>query len=167
MKQKAVFIDRDGVINVQMDGSYVTSVGDFTLIPQIVKILQKLQEAGFLLIVITNQSAVNRGLLTHEDLNQIHDHMKEQLSSHGIRIDRIYYCPHTPEEGCACRKPGNRLILNAIDENKIDRSESWFMGDKDSDMEAAIKSGLGAVKTETNQPRESILSDILGLPREG
>jgi len=165
--QRAVFIDRDGVINVQMDGRCVTSVEDFTLIPQIVKILKRLQEAGFLLIVITNQSAINRGLLSHEGLDQIHQYMKEQLSSHGIRIDRVYYCPHAPEEGCECRKPGNRLILDAIDENKIDRSGSWLIGDKDSDVEAATRSGIGAVKTETNSPRESILSDIIGLSQEG
>lgn len=161
MKQRAIFIDRDGVINIQKEGSYVTSIEDFKLIPQVVKILKKLQDAGFLLIIITNQSAINRGLLTHEDLDKIHEYMKKQLSNHGIRINQIYYCPHIPEEKCTCRKPGNKLILTAINDYKIDNSQSWFIGDKNSDMEAAKKSGLQVIKTETNKPKESILLEII------
>ena len=108
-KLKTVFVDRDGVIN-QERSDYVKSISELEIYPNVAKNIKLLKDAGFLVIVITNQSAVNRGIITHEIVSQIHDSIQDHLKKYGTFLDGFYYCPHTPNENCNCRKPKSGLL---------------------------------------------------------
>ena len=112
-KLKTVFLDRDGVIN-QERSDYVKSISELEIYPNVAKNIKLLKDAGFLVIVITNQSAVNRGIVTHETINQIHNSIQDHLKKYGTFLDGFYYCPHTPNENCNCRKPKPGLLQQAI-----------------------------------------------------
>ena len=110
-KNKAVFLDRDGTINI--DKGYLYRISDFEFLPGAVEALRNLQEAGYLLIIITNQSGIGRGYYTEEDFAVLTDYMKGELSKSGVNISGVYYCPHLPDAEveryrkiCTCRKPG-------------------------------------------------------------
>lgn len=156
---KVVFLDRDGVINREKE-NYITSCKDFELLPQVGEILKKIQDKGFLLIVITNQSAINRGFSTHDEVTNIHNLMKEELQKFGVTISAVYYCPHRPDENCDCRKPKTKLISIAIEEHDVDIGNSWFIGDKDSDIIAGKQIGLQTLKIERNGSLEQVLFEI-------
>lgn len=157
---KAVFLDRDGVINRKRD-DYVKNVNEFVILEGVPEAIKLLNKKNFLVIVITNQSAVNRGLLTHEGLAKIHDFMKNQLGKHGAIINAIYYCPHRPEESCKCRKPKTELVELAIKEHSIDLKSSWFIGDSESDILTAKKIGIQAIKIENNSTLLKAIDQIL------
>ncbi|MGI0088365.1 MAG: D-glycero-alpha-D-manno-heptose-1,7-bisphosphate 7-phosphatase [Nitrosotalea sp.] len=157
---KAVFLDRDGVINKEREG-YITKIEDFELLPKVGELLNKMQQLGYALIIITNQSAINRGLLTHEELKQIHESMVNQLSKFGITIKSIYYCPHRPDENCDCRKPKTKLFSKAIEELGIDVNKSWFIGDKKTDLEAGEQIGLKTIQIPKNGSLESAYNYIM------
>lgn len=146
---KAVFLDRDGVINKKRD-DYVKNVSEFVMLQGVPEAIKLLNENKFLVIIITNQSAVNRGLLTHDDLAKIHDFMRNELKKYGAFIDAIYYCPHRPDEGCKCRKPQTELVEQAIKEHFISAGSSWFIGDSESDMITAKKTGVREFRIEEN-----------------
>ena len=146
---KAVFLDRDGVINRKRD-DYVKNINEFVMLQNVPRAIKLLNKKKFLVIIITNQSAVNRGLLTHYDLAKIHDLMKNELKKHGSFIDAIYYCPHRPDEKCKCRKPETELIEQAVREHSISIESSYFIGDSETDMLTAKKVGLAAIKIEEN-----------------
>lgn len=146
---KAVFLDRDGVINKKRD-DYVKNIKEFVLLNHVPEAIKLLNEQRFLVIVITNQSAVNRGLLTHHSLTEIHDFMKNELKKNDAFIDGIYYCPHRPDEHCRCRKPETKLIEQAVMEHSIAVDLSYFIGDNETDMLAAKKVGLSTIKMEEN-----------------
>jgi len=146
---KAVFLDRDGVINLKRD-DYVKSMEEFVILKDVPKAIRLLNENNYLVIIITNQSVVNRGLLTDEELSRIHDFMKNELDKDGAHIDGIYYCPHRPDENCSCRKPGIELVERAVKEYSISTKSSWFIGDSETDMLAARKMGLQGIKTGEN-----------------
>ena len=148
-KNSVIFLDRDGVINVRRD-DHIKSVDEFVFLPDSIRALSKLYKQGFKLIIITNQSVVNRGFITEAQLNKIHQHMINTLSKHECKIEKIYYCPHRPDENCNCRKPRPGLLLQAIKEFKPDLSASWLIGDCDSDIEAAKEVGLKSIKINTN-----------------
>lgn len=138
---KAVFLDRDGTLNV--DAGYVYRVEDFVYMPGAKAALRLLQEAGFLLVVITNQSGVARGLFREEDVQLLNDWMIDDLKRVGIRITRIYYCPHLPEISgeCDCRKPRTGLYRRAIHDLGLDLSRCWAIGDNLRDVEIC-KTGI-------------------------
>ena len=155
--QRAVFLDRDGVINQNRD-DYVKSWDEVEFLPGVFKALKELAGANFLIFVLTNQSAVGRGLLSLSTLDTIHQRMKSTIEGHAGRIDGFYYCPHLPEEKCTCRKPAPGLLLKAAAEHDLDLEESYFIGDARSDMVAAaaagcqpilVKSGRGAAQLAT------------------
>lgn len=146
---KAVFLDRDGVINRKRD-DYVKNVNEFVMLEGVPEAIKILKENKFLVIIITNQSAINRGLLTHDGLAKIHDIMKSQLEKHRSFIDAIYYCPHRPDENCKCRKPQTELIEQAIKKYSISVKSSWFIGDSVTDILAAKKVGLLTIKMKEN-----------------
>jgi len=160
MGEKAIILDRDGVINKEITGKYVTSEDEFFLLPNIEKNLLELKKMNFKLYVVTNQSAVNRNLVSIEELKKIHAKMKNLLEASGSKISGIYYCPHTPEENCGCRKPNTGLILQVIKENNIDITKSWLIGDKDSDIIAGKSAGLKTIKISTNEELKNAVQII-------
>jgi len=159
-KLKTVFLDRDGVIN-QERSDYVKSISELEIYPNVAKNIKLLKDAGFLVIVITNQSAVNRGIITHEIVSQIHDSIQDHLKKYGTFLDGFYYCPHTPNENCNCRKPKPGLLQQAILELNIDLNSSWMIGDSDSDIEAADSIGCKAIKINDNFSLDNAVEKIL------
>ena len=159
-KLKTVFVDRDGVIN-QERNDYVKSISELEIYPNVAKNIKLLKDAGFLVIVITNQSAVNRGIITHEMINQIHNSIQDHLKKYGTFLDGFYYCPHVPDENCNCRKPKPGLLQQAILELNIDLNSSWMIGDSDSDIEAADSIGCKAIKISDNFSLDNAVQKIL------
>jgi D-glycero-D-manno-heptose 1,7-bisphosphate phosphatase len=136
---KAVFMDRDGVLIE--DKGYVHRIRDVVLLPGVPEALKKLKEAGFLLIIASNQSGVGRGYFPESDMWEVDEHLRKALLREGVKIDYSYYCPHAPDQGCDCRKPKPGMLLQAAKEHGIALSESWMVGDKESDMEAGKAAG--------------------------
>lgn len=142
---RAVFLDRDGVINRERH-DYVKTLDELEIFPNVVECIKLLKNAEFHVIVITNQSAINRGLTSHQNVEDIHSTIQKYLRQHGTSIDSFYYCPHRPDENCTCRKPKSGLLLKAASEFNIDLSSSWMIGDSDSDIEAAESIGCKGLK---------------------
>jgi len=159
-KSKSVFLDRDGVLNKNKD-DYVKHISELEIFPFISESIKKLQSVGFKIIVITNQSAINRGLMTEKHLNEIHERIQSFLIQHNTKIDYFYYCPHTPTENCSCRKPKTGLLLKAIDDFSIDVNNSWFIGDRDSDIQAGESVGCKTLKIQNNFNLEKAVNLIL------
>ena len=159
-KLKTVFVDRDGVIN-QERSDYVKSISELEIYPNVAKNIKLLKDAGFLVVVITNQSAVNRGIVTPEMINQIHNSIQDHLKKYGTFLDGFYYCPHTPDENCNCRKPKSGLLEKAILELNVDLNSSWMIGDSDSDIEAADSVGCKAIKISDSFSLDNAVEKIL------
>ena len=143
MKKAAVFLDRDGTIN--RDPGYLSSHRQLRFFPRARKGLKLLAESGFLLFVVTNQSGIGRGFFTWEQLDEIHDRLREILAADGIRISEIAVCPHHPEENCDCRKPSPRLVLDLVEKYSVNPGRSFFVGDKISDIQSGRNAGLRTV----------------------
>ncbi len=159
-KLKTVFLDRDGVINKERN-DYVKSISELEIFPDVAKNIELLKNAGFLVVVITNQSAINRGLITHEMVNQIHSSIQNYLKANGTYVDGFFYCPHKPDENCICRKPKSGLLNKAILELNIDVNSSWMIGDNDSDIEASTSIGCKAIKIDNNFSLDNAVDKIL------
>jgi histidinol-phosphate phosphatase family protein len=139
---RAVFIDRDGTIN--RDVPYCSRPEDFELLPGAAEAIRLLNEHGFKVVVVTNQSGIARGYFTEEMLARIHDKMRTELARHGAHVDAIYYCPHHPDDNCDCRKPKPKMVLQAAEDLDIDLSQSYVIGDDQKDMELARRAGCKA-----------------------
>lgn len=137
MKQPAVFLDRDGTLVKEVN--YLHRVEDMRLFPATASALRSLKEAGYLLIVVTNQSGIGRGVYGEGDMHRVHEAMQKELDG---AIDAFYFCPHLPCEGCRCRKPGVGMIEAAMADFAIDREQSWFIGDKKIDIETGLAAKL-------------------------
>lgn len=149
---KAIFIDRDGVINSDIGHYYIYKPEDFILNEGIIEALQQFKEAGYLLIVISNQGGVDKGMYTCDDVEAVHQKMRYLLEQKGIELSEIYYCPHHNEvQKCMCRKPSNLNIEKAIARFDIDRAQSWMIGDSDRDILAGKASNLHTLKIESNE----------------
>ena len=138
--KKAIFLDRDGVIN--KDSGYVHAIEDFHFLPGVFEALRTFEALGYLLIIVTNQSGIGRGYYTQKDFETLTDWMKKELQKRDIHIAGVYHCPHHPDDGCGCRKPQPGLILQAAKDFDVDLSRSWMIGDKQSDIEAAKNAGI-------------------------
>lgn len=158
--KKAVFLDRDGVLNVKRD-DYVKSEDELIILPNIDKELIRLRDNGYQLIIITNQSVINRGIIAADEELKINKKLLDYLLSHGVKISKIYVCPHRPDENCLCRKPNTGMIDSAVKEFQIDLKKSWFIGDSESDMEVAKQVGCNffkvGIKTDLKHAVDHIL----------
>ena len=148
-QNKAIFLDRDGVINKKRD-DYVKSINELEIFPDIGEGILNLKKMGFLIIVITNQSIINRKIITVEELEKIHLSIQNNLKKKSCIIDRFYFCPHTPNENCNCRKPKSGLLLQAITDFSINSSESWMVGDCLIDIQAGEKVGCKTILLKDN-----------------
>jgi len=136
---KAVFIDRDGTI--AKDVPYCSRPEDFELLPGVAEWVKELNQHGFKVVVVTNQSGIARGYFSEQMLAKIHDKMLTELAQHGAHIDAIYYCPHHPDDNCACRKPQPKMVFQAALDLNIDLKKSYVIGDGEMDIELARKAG--------------------------
>lgn len=157
-KQKAIFIDRDGVINKEVNLLYEPK--QLKLIEGAVEAIKRLNNSEYLVIVITNQPVVARGLCTEEDIKEIHKKLETLLGEHGAFIDRIYYCPHHPDKGypnenkkykieCNCRKPNIGMLLKAEKEFNIEKKLSFIIGDTTTDIQTGINYGIQTILVKT------------------
>jgi D-glycero-D-manno-heptose 1,7-bisphosphate phosphatase len=158
-EQAAVFLDRDGTINREVD--YLSDPDDLELLPGAAAALRRLQEAGYLLCVVTNQSGVARGLFDEDRLLEIHRRLEELLGAEGVRLDWIRYCPHHPTEGrsgyraqCSCRKPRPGMLLEAAAALQIDLDRSWCVGDSMRDVRAGELVGAMGLLVRTGKGEE-------------
>ncbi len=143
MANRAVFLDRDGTMN--KDVPYCHRPEDFELFPTTARAIKRLNESGYKVIVITNQSGVARGYFTEATLGRIHQKMLSQLAEEGARVDDIYYCPHHPDDNCECRKPKPKMVLKAVKEHDIDLRQSFMVGDKPLDIQLGKSAGCRTV----------------------
>jgi D-glycero-D-manno-heptose 1,7-bisphosphate phosphatase len=139
---RAVFLDRDGVINRKApEPHYVTCWDEMHFLPGVAPAIAMLNEAGFRVIVVTNQRCVAKGLITTADLASIHQRMCDVLASAGATIDGVYYCPHDGQTFCNCRKPAPGMLMDAARAHRIDLTASWMIGDSEIDVEAGRNAG--------------------------
>jgi D-glycero-D-manno-heptose 1,7-bisphosphate phosphatase len=156
MNYKHVILDRDGVLNREAhDGGYVLGPEDFFWIPGALEGLAMLRRAGVYLSVATNQSGVGRGLMTLGQLDAVHHRMQTEASRQGGDLGAVLYCPHAPEEGCACRKPAPGLIQEALARSGFTAAESLVVGDDRRDLEAASRAGVPAALVRTGKGRKT------------
>jgi D-sedoheptulose 7-phosphate isomerase len=159
--RRAVFVDRDDTI--AKDVPYCPSPDELVLFGGVGGSIKRLNDAGFLVIVVTNQSGVGRGYFTESKLSEIHDKMRSDLARDGAKLDAIYFCPHLPEEGCECRKPNIGMVLQAMMDFDIDLSTSFVVGDSEREMELARRIGAKGIQVspgfDFNQAVDRILNE--------
>ncbi|HHT64463.1 MAG: D-glycero-alpha-D-manno-heptose-1,7-bisphosphate 7-phosphatase [Caldicoprobacterales bacterium] len=146
-KCKAVFFDRDGIINERLSGDrVVTTWKEFRFIPDVFRILRFIKSRGYLTILTTNQSAIAGRLMTEQQLLEIHDQMQYVLELNDCPFDHIFYCPHDIQDGCSCRKPSPGLLMTAELYHPIDKANSYMVGHSDEDMEAGRSYGIKTIR---------------------
>ena len=143
MKRPCVFLDRDGTLCE--DKVYLSDPEGLVIFPGVPEGIRGLKEAGFHVIVVTNQSGIGRGYFEEETLKEIHQRLEEILQEKGAEIDAIYYCPHHPDENCDCRKPKTGLVKKALQDFEIDLGRSFIIGDTVADVELGKKMGLKTI----------------------
>ncbi|WP_445191805.1 D-glycero-alpha-D-manno-heptose-1,7-bisphosphate 7-phosphatase [Sphingomonas sp. Tas61C01] len=139
--RRAAFLDRDGVIN--HDLSYVGRAEDFVLIDGVAEALRRLRDAGYVLVVVTNQSGISRGYYSKVDYERVTERMTELLAAHGVAFAAIIHCPHAPADRCACRKPQPGMLLDGAAITGVSLRDSVLFGDKPSDIAAGRAAGVG------------------------
>ena len=137
---RVVFLDRDGVINIEKN--YLYKIEDFEWITGVKESVRAFNEAGYKVIVVTNHSGIGRGYYTQDDFDRLTVWMKEEFHKAGGEILALYHCPHAPHEACQCRKPLAGMIIQACQDYPIDLTQSWLIGDKESDIQAALAGGV-------------------------
>ncbi len=166
----AVFLDRDGVI-VENRADYVKSLAEVQFIPGAVEALARLARHDVLIVIVTNQSAIGRGVVSHEIVDAINAHVIEQIASGGGRVDGLYLCPHHPQAGCPCRKPAPGMLWEAARDLGIDLGASVLIGDALTDAQAAQAAGVkpilvltGLGGAQTRGPEAAQRNHILTVP---
>lgn len=158
MSNHAVFLDRDGTLNE--DPGYISDPEKVVLFPDTGNALALLKKYGFLLIVVSNQSGIARGMMTSKDVDEVNEKINSLLAEYKVRIDAFYYCPAHPEfsteEECKCRKPSAMLLFEAAKEFDIDFEKSFFIGDSVSDIQCGKNAGIRTILVETGQGKESL-----------
>jgi len=161
MRDKVVFLDRDGVINIDAPGRFISSWKEFKFVPGIKQDIKKLNDNGFLVIIATNQAGISLGFYNETELEKIHKNMQRELKKAGAHIDDIFYCPHYKKDHCKCRKPEPGLLLRAAGKYNIDLHQAWLVGDDKNDIEAGRKAGCKTIKVERNKGIKEALKIIL------
>lgn len=156
MSNKAIFFDRDDTLI--KDKGYMYKVEDLDFFPDTFNVLKELQAKGYLLFIVTNQSGIGRGYFKESDMHAFHEAMITELEKQNIKIEKIVFCPHSPEDKCDCRKPSPKLINELCDEFNIDKNLSWMVGDKDSDIKAGENAGLKTFKVKDSNLSELLLN---------
>jgi len=171
---KTLFLDRDGVVNV--DHGYVSQPKDFEFIDGVFSACKQFQDAGYKIVIITNQSGIGRGYYSEQDFAELTTWMVEQFKKYGVDILAVYYCPHHPVKAnapylqeCDCRKPQPGMLLQAINEHKLSPNSSIMIGDKASDMQAASAAGIQhkylvssgqSFSSETEKLADKVFADL-------
>lgn len=158
--RKAVFVDRDDTI--AKDVPYCSRPEDLALFPGVGASIRKLNDAGYLVVLVTNQSGVARGYFDEEMLGRIHDKLRKDLERDGARLDAIYYCPHHPDQGCSCRKPATGMIERAVRDLGIDLRSSYVIGDGDHDVAMGEAAGCRSFKVGKGFTFNDAVDRILG-----
>lgn len=163
-KQRAAFLDRDGVLNRRLPEAYVTCPAELEILPHVAEGARRLAAAGFLLVVVTNQRGIARGLMSEGDLAEVHEVLSEHFRASGAPLAGIYHCPHDRDAGCGCRKPRPGLLIRAGVELGLDLGRSILIGDSTSDVEAAEAAGVPrSVQIRSDSDLRWAL-DQLGIP---
>lgn len=157
---RAVFLDRDGVINEVLSDrvKFVNKPDEFYLLKGVGEAIKLLNEADYRVFVVTNQGGIGLGFMSAEDLDGIHERMYEDLIAFGATIDDLMYCPHQPNEGCSCRKPHPKMIVELAKKHKIDLPNSYMVGDRDPDIRAGAYAGTKTVFVGNR--KEKIEADV-------
>ncbi len=171
MGRPAVFLDRDGTIVREVE--YLRSPRELRLLPRAAEAIRRLNEAGFAVVVVTNQSGIARGLLTEDDLEEIHAVLRRRLARGRAKLDAIYFCPHHPEAArreyrrrCRCRKPAPGMLLRAAEELELDLGRSYAIGDGERDVEAGRRAGCRTVLVRTGYGAGTEARLGAGLPAD-
>ena len=141
--KKAIFFDRDGTLIENKH--YLNDPNDIEYMPGVFEALKSLSDAGYLLFVATNQSGIPRGLVSEENMHEIHKRMQDKFSENGFKIEKYYYSPHMPDSDHPSRKPNPGMLLQAAEEFSIDLNSSWMIGDKDIDVETGHNAGAQSI----------------------
>ena len=148
---KVLFLDRDGVINVESEG-YITDWSEFEFLPDVLDTIKRATDEGYEIIVVSNQSAIGRGLCSRETIDEIMSNMVERVEAHGGKIKDVFYCPHSPEAECKCRKPEPDLFFQAAEKYNIELTNTWFVGDKLTDVAVAKRVGAKPILIRGGKP---------------
>ena len=156
-----LFLDRDGVINHD-PGDYTKNLSEFTILPTVMEALRAARDAGFEVVLITNQGGLAKELYTHEDVAEIHAHLRDECVKNGTPLLDIYYSPHHPSTGRSLsRKPGSLMVERACAKHGLDPAQSWMVGDKQRDLDAAAPVGVRGVLIGVNAPLLDAVRHIL------
>jgi D-glycero-D-manno-heptose 1,7-bisphosphate phosphatase len=153
--QGAIFLDRDGVL-IENRPDYVKAWEEVEIFPHTFEAMRKLAQTGRKIVMVTNQSAVGRGIITAAFVDEIHRRLIAEIEAHGGRIDAVYFCPHHPQEICACRKPSPGMLRQAAEEWDLDLSISFMVGDAVSDIETARAVGTQGILVRTGRGEEQV-----------
>jgi D-glycero-D-manno-heptose 1,7-bisphosphate phosphatase len=160
---KAAFLDRDGVINEKAtENGYIKIWDEMRIFPDVVPAIALLNQAGFRVIVVTNQRCIAKGLLTAAQLEAIHRNMCDEISTAGAKIDAVYYCPHEKHPACDCRKPRPGMLFEAAREYDIDLGASWIIGDSQADLDAGRAAGCKTALLTNNNEKKPVQADVVG-----
>jgi D-glycero-D-manno-heptose 1,7-bisphosphate phosphatase len=160
---KAVFLDRDGVINrkAPTEDEYVTRWDEMEILPGVPEAVAQLNRVGFQVFVVTNQRSVAKGLITKAELESVHQRLCEHLAQSGAKIHGVYYCPHELDPPCNCRKPEPGMLFEAAREHNIELSSSWMIGDSEKDVEAGKRAGCRTVRVIADRKLTDSTADVI------
>jgi D-glycero-D-manno-heptose 1,7-bisphosphate phosphatase len=162
-RRRAAFLDRDGVLNRRAPAhDYVRSPAEFVWLAGAREGVRRLNDEGWLVLVVSNQRGVARGLMTAADVEAIHARAQRELRAQGAHVDAFYFCPHGEDDRCACRKPQPGMILRAATEWNVDLAASFLVGDDARDLEAARRAGVRAWQMASDADLAHMLAEILG-----
>ena len=160
--KKVIFLDRDGVINKKPSkADYIKNWDEFEFLPGAMEALKLLTQNGYEIYIISNQAGIARGMMTKDDLKEIHEKMKKELENHGAKISGIYHCPHGWDEGCECRKPKPGMFFQAAREHHIDLTKTIFIGDDERDLQAGNAAGCKTILITHNKSFLEIVKDFV------